>query len=75
MNKQKIRIEDRDGIGRIFIDDIELQNVTSYQIKREANRVVQINISISATNTEMIFEDTLMKKELPRLGSNSYKSE
>ena len=37
MIKQKIRIEDHDGIGRIFIDDVELQNVMGYEIKRCAS--------------------------------------
>ena len=46
MNKQKIRIEDYDGIGRIFIDDVELQNVMGYEIKRCASEATHLLIRI-----------------------------
>ena len=46
MNNQKIRIKDRDGIGRIFIDEVELQNVMGYEIKRCASETTNLLIRI-----------------------------
>lgn len=53
MNKQKIRIEDYDGIGRIFIDDVELQNVVSYELKRCASERTHLLIRIVTNEKDL----------------------
>ena len=56
MNKQKIRIEDYDGIGKIFIDDVELQNVVGYELKRCASETTHLLIRIVTNEKEFRFE-------------------
>ena len=53
MIKQKIRIEDHDGIGRIFIDDVELQNVMGYEIKRCASETTHLLIRIVTNEKDL----------------------
>lgn len=53
MNKQKIRIEDYDGIGKIFIDDVELQNVVSYELKRCASETTHLLIRIVTNEKDL----------------------
>lgn len=53
MSKQKIRIEDRDGIGRIFIDEVELQNVMGYEIKRCASEATHLLIQIVKNGNDL----------------------
>ena len=53
MNKQKIRIEDYDGIGKIFIDDVELQNVVGYELKRCASETTHLLIRIVTNEKDL----------------------
>lgn len=53
MNKQKIRIEDYDGIGRIFIDDVELQNFVGYELKRCASETTHLLIRIVTNEKDL----------------------
>ena len=53
MDKQKIRIEDYDGIGRIFIDDVELQNAVGYELKRCASETTHLLIQIVTNEKDL----------------------
>lgn len=53
MTKQKIRIEDHDGVGRICIDDVELQGVLYYEIKRCATGRTHLSISLNKDNKDL----------------------
>lgn len=53
MTKQKIRIEDHDGVGRICIDDVELQDVLYYEIKRYATGRTYLSISLNKNNKDL----------------------
>lgn len=51
MTKQKIRIEDHDGVGRICIDDVELQGVLYYEITIRTYNVRFLGYPIRAFTT------------------------
>ena len=74
MSKQKIRIEDYDGIGRIFIDDVELQNVMGYEIKRCASETTHLLVRIvkNGKDLDLNFSANNIRNNL---GGNVWKKE
>lgn len=64
--KQKIRIEDSDGIGRIFVDGVELHNVVGYELKRYASKTTHLLIQIveNSENLELNFSTNDVRNNL-----------
>lgn len=51
-----IELEEKDGKGKIKIDNTEIKNVLDYAIKRDTDKVIlTINISVPPKNLKTIY--------------------
>lgn len=57
--KQQIKIDMKDGITKLWIDGIEIRNLTKLQLKRDAKNMgsTSLNIKLNVLDTQLILND------------------
>ena len=59
----KIKIIDNPPVGRVFVDGIEINGVTKYEVKRCAGEApVQVIITVGAHELDMDLRDAVITK-------------
>ena len=59
MDSNKIELKEENGIGEIKIDGIKIKRVTSYNVKRDTNKVdITLTMCIPTQNFKAIILET-----------------
>lgn len=62
MDSNKIELREENGMGEIKIDGIKIKNVSSYNVKRDANKV---DITLTMCVPKQNFRTTNFEQSLP----------